>query len=68
VIEATREHLKEYGVTKKDALRLERALCTIVDLEGPLGKALADIATSSTSSLHYMCDAIRLIIDGKEKL
>ncbi len=63
-INATKEHLAKYSVSPREALRLERALCALVDFEGPVKQALGE--RGSDWDLHNVCDAIRRIIDGEE--
>lgn len=62
------EWWKEHGINAKEARRLESALCTIVDNNGPLRTALlAQQASNIERSLWNICDAIRYLVDGWEK-
>jgi hypothetical protein len=62
-VTATKEQLKEYGVSRRDAARLERALCTLADFEGPIKQALT-AGGGTDLSLGDVCDALRRIVDG----
>lgn len=59
------EARKKYGVTGKDARRLERALCTLADFEGVVKDALTDGGIGD-HAVGEVCAAIRKIIDGDE--
>lgn len=63
IFDATKERLTRYGLKRRDAVRLTRALCAMADLEGSLKQALRERGRSD-HDLHAVCDAIRLIIDG----
>lgn len=65
--DATKEHLAKFNVDRRDAARLERALCTLADFEGSVKKALSEVGHSD-HGLHDVCDAIRLIIDGDDDI
>lgn len=67
MIDATKEHLAKYGVTRREALRLERALCTLADFEFPVKEALSEISGGSDWDHSRVCDAIRLIVDGERR-
>ena len=60
-----KEARAKYGVSGKDAKRLERALCTLADFEGPVKDALTDDAVNDGAH-RDVCAAIRKIIDGDE--
>lgn len=60
---ATKEYLAKYNLGKRDARKLELALCAIADFEGSVKKALIELGHSD-HVLHDMCDALRLIVDG----
>lgn len=57
--------LKERGITKRDALRLERALCALVDLEGQIKTALTERGGNAHWAHAQMCEALRYMIDGE---
>lgn len=59
------EARKKYGVDAEDAKRLECALCTLADFDGPVQGALLDNG-SSDHSVGEVCAAIRKIIGGDE--
>ncbi len=59
------ERLKKYGLEPCDLIRLERALCTIADYEGPIKKALAEGHGGGGERDHSnVCDALRRLVDG----
>jgi len=62
---ADKEHLAKYDVGRREARRLESALCTLADFEGSVKKALVELGHSD-HALHDMCDALRLIVDGEK--
>lgn len=49
-------------LSKADREKLERALCTLVDYEGPITDALA-AKTNSAQTLGKVCDALRDLVD-----
>lgn len=49
---------------KRDRDKLERALCTIVDYEGDIVGALAQLGEGQ--SIAPICRALRLLVDGEE--
>ena len=60
-----REALAKYGLNGNDAQRLERALCTLADYEGPVRQALSERALDPRA-VSEVCAAIRRILDGVE--
>jgi hypothetical protein len=57
------ERLKKYGLEPHDVIRLERALCTLGDYEGPIKKALAEIHGGRIEQDHAnVCYALRRLI------
>lgn len=61
--DATPAHLRAHGLRGRDALRLLRALCTLVDYEGAIQTGL-EATGGSTGDLHRVCDALRYLVDG----
>ena len=59
------ERLKKYGLGPHDVIRIERALCTLGDYEGPIKKAMSECRPTS-SGLDYtnVCAALRRLVDG----
>ena len=64
MIEATTEHLDKYGLNRREALRLEKALCALADFEFAVKCALGEVSGGSCWDHSRVCDAIRRIIDG----
>lgn len=58
------KRLRGFGITARDATRLERALCALVDYEGPVGQALVSVGKSEWG-LHWTCEALRKILDNE---
>ncbi len=59
------ERLKKYGLGPHDVIRLERALCTLGDYEGPIKKALAECHGGGGERDHSnVCAALRRLVDG----
>ena len=57
------ERLKRYGLGPHDIIRLERALCTLGDYEGPIKKAMAEGRGGGGERDHAnVCAALRRLV------
>ena len=58
----------KWGVTSKDARRLEKALGALADNEGSIHEAMSDRGvTLDPNTIGEVCSGIRHILDGWEK-
>jgi hypothetical protein len=56
--------LKRYGLEPRDLIRIERALCTLGDYEGPVKTALSEIGlgASGYQDHAHVCAALRRLV------
>jgi hypothetical protein len=63
--ETERARLSKYGLEPRDKQRLERALCTLADYEGPLKQVLCGEIGGHENDHARVCGALRWIVDGE---